>query len=758
MAKVDDSNIELAEKGKNTAIEEAKPTTTETENPLASSPRKKMEKTHTQIQRELNESEKARINAEFLTNTSFKAGVCRMQAVFRGRHHRKQVEQKKFDIIMDFQKSIEERSPLFDMCVFLIFMMFFVFAVMWRVDYDSHYFVQIMRDWVIEEEFPTPETSIYKNFGDVASQQEFWQYLEGPFAGNMFPEEGSEFFPGTAVVGSIRLRQIRVVDSGESGCYVPNMLKSEFKKPCYQEINDNPASPGYNIAKKPFGKNISSFRNASSDKYYNNFVDSFEYDEEKEAKITLYEAWRMTYPSKGGYIVKMPNNMGNAAALKMIQDLKTNKWVDGATRAVIIEFAAYNKQTMIFVQTKLFVEFFTTGGAFTYPQFSVCKLATVGTDMHLKHQQTALLFRIIVFVFVIALIIQEFRELYQEGAKNYFRSIWNYIDLINYGIFVIQMFYFASYYTFQEEIRVQLEGTDATKFIDIGYLSQLYNYVDYIAAMNMLLSTLKIFQYLEANKGMATIIYTLSNTTTAVLPLLVFLVMFVSSFSIAIYVGFNTIDYNLRSLRITFVTLLKSAFGVASGDWESKIMISDRTIGTGLIFAFRLVVGFFLISMVVTIVDVAYNEMKDNLDEEFDNDILVASLRIKLFNAYRWLSDKFPALPKTKVTAIPLSQVLKAKKDKKTKYYQFSTAERLSMMEKVLRRERSLVEQINDNVKEEKDLLRTASRASFNNDFPNLSLDPVQEQKVEEEEHTSEDHRSPSPSKTNRRKNRNQKQ
>ena len=97
----------------------------------------------------------------------------------------------------------------------------------------------------------------------------------------------------------------------------------------------------------------------------------------------------------------MPSNMTNAKASEFIQQLKSNGWIDGASRAVIIEFAAYNKQTMIFVQTKLFVEFFTTGGAFTYPQFAVCKLATVGTETHLYHQRVALGFRIAVFVFVI---------------------------------------------------------------------------------------------------------------------------------------------------------------------------------------------------------------------------------------------------------------------------------------------------------------------------------------------------------------------
>lgn len=319
-----DKDIELAEKG-------------------TSSSRKSLSKTDTQIVRELNAIEAKRIDAEYASNPSFRHAVLKVQAFYRGLSNRRKVEDKKMDLIMNFQRSIEERSPLGDMCIFLIFMMFFVFAVMWRVDYDSHYFVQIMRDWVIEEEFAMEDASIYKNFGDIASEEEFWQFLTGPFSGNMFPDKGSEFFYGTAVVGSVRLRQIRVMDSGSAGCYVPKMLQNEFAKECYQELNDK-SGPDNNIATDTFGNTtiIANLRNKTLDPYYNNFVNAFNYDEEKEARVTLYEAWRLAYPSKGGYIVRMPNNMGNAAASQLINDLHSNNWVDGATRAVIIEFAVYN--------------------------------------------------------------------------------------------------------------------------------------------------------------------------------------------------------------------------------------------------------------------------------------------------------------------------------------------------------------------------------------------------------------------------------
>ena len=111
--------------------------------------------------------------------------------------------------------------------------------------------------------------------------------------------------------------------------------------------------------------------------------------------------------------------------------------------------------------------------------------------------------------------------------------------------------------------------------------------------------------------------------------------------------------------------------------------------------------------MVVTIVDVAYNDMKKTIDEDFNNDVLVASLRIKLNHLYRRLTEYFPMLPKANRTAIPFSQVVKAEEDKK-KYYHWSTEDRLALIEKSIMRER-IVEKIREDVEEEKGLLRKAS-------------------------------------------------
>ena len=63
-----------------------------------------------------------------------------------------------------------------------------------------------------------------KSFNDVATEEEFWQYLQGPFLGNLFPDDcyndpagnapnktncGGILNFNTKIVSGVRFRQIR---------------------------------------------------------------------------------------------------------------------------------------------------------------------------------------------------------------------------------------------------------------------------------------------------------------------------------------------------------------------------------------------------------------------------------------------------------------------------------------------------------------------------------------------------------------------
>ena len=77
-----------------------------------------------------------------------------------------------------------------------------------------------MTDLVVDEEFYVEDTHIYKSMMDVATEEELWQYLRGPFIGNLFPEDcyskqnssecRGKVYRNNYLVGGVRLRQLRV--------------------------------------------------------------------------------------------------------------------------------------------------------------------------------------------------------------------------------------------------------------------------------------------------------------------------------------------------------------------------------------------------------------------------------------------------------------------------------------------------------------------------------------------------------------------
>lgn len=148
----------------------------------------------------------------------------KLQAMFRAKRARAKANEVREEKLRKFENKIKMESPLRSTCYYMMFLVLFAVAVFLRVDSEALYFVTIMDDWVVQEEFSPSDSQIYKNFNDIQSVQEFWQYLNGPFTGNMFRESVSdrtELFPGTVVVGQVNIRGIRVKVGGALDCLVP---------------------------------------------------------------------------------------------------------------------------------------------------------------------------------------------------------------------------------------------------------------------------------------------------------------------------------------------------------------------------------------------------------------------------------------------------------------------------------------------------------------------------------------------------------
>ena len=89
-----------------------------------------------------------------------------------------------------FKKMLKHKNALIDMFIYLVFCGLILIVAAYRATYFEIYDMKkLMTDLIVDEEFYVEDTHIYKSMMDVATEEELWQYLRGPFVGNLFPED-----------------------------------------------------------------------------------------------------------------------------------------------------------------------------------------------------------------------------------------------------------------------------------------------------------------------------------------------------------------------------------------------------------------------------------------------------------------------------------------------------------------------------------------------------------------------------------------
>lgn len=159
----------------------------------------------------------------------------RIQAHFRGHKDRN-----------EFLRMYTDKNALYYMLVYIFFYFLIFLSIGFKkTSQDGFLMSELLRDLIVEEEFISTDSHILKTFHDVATEEEFWQYLSGPLANNLFPEDcyGKDNFmanrscvgtvyTNTILTGGLRLMTHRV-EQGDN-CRVPSAMQSKFDQiGCY---------------------------------------------------------------------------------------------------------------------------------------------------------------------------------------------------------------------------------------------------------------------------------------------------------------------------------------------------------------------------------------------------------------------------------------------------------------------------------------------------------------------------------------------
>ena len=483
---------------------------------------------------------------------------------------------------------LRERLFLKEAIIYLAFMIIFAsVSLSSRPGSHAYYFTEAMRDFFVDEEFTEDDSpNVMKNLMAVGSHDEMWQWLQGPFvgqvdangtlvhSGNLFWDEdynGEEHDTETAkyvfgqnrIIGAIRLRQLRV---RSDSCEIADRFKGIFDE-CYGDYNDD-----------------------ATDK--SEFL-GIEYQTHSELENTI--TWgRLDRYGGGGHVVDLPPNSQEAAAL--LDDIKSRKFVDKATRALFVDFSVYNVNLNLFCVVHILFEMPGTGYVIPLAQFR-----TVRLYRYLFNSDYVLgAFEVLFTFFVLYYVVEEITELWQNGPRAYFKAVWNYFDLANLALFlmVIAIRVYVVNIVYNRKIDLADEGY--LNFAQAAFWMQQEINVN---SFNALLCWIKVFKYLKISQRLSQLSRTLGYAATDLVTFLAMFVIVFLGFSHMAYMAFGDSMRDFRNFGNSMLTLFQAMVGTVNFEGLDS---ANRFLGPVFYMGFMVLVFLIMMNMFLAIVSAAY--------------------------------------------------------------------------------------------------------------------------------------------------------
>ena len=137
---------------------------------------------------------------------------------------------------------------------------------------------------------------------------------------------------------------------------------------------------------------------------------SFKYQSAFKLGGSPYQGTYATYGG-GGHVYELRGQLdyliGNLSLLQK------NNWIDRSTRAVFVEFAAYNPNINLFVVTTMLVEILVSGNLITTAKFECINLMETGNPA------VKILWMVIYMIFVIYFALKSIKQFVKQG--------WSYL-------------------------------------------------------------------------------------------------------------------------------------------------------------------------------------------------------------------------------------------------------------------------------------------------------------------------------------------
>ena len=269
------------------------------------------------------------------------------------------------------------------------------------------------------------------------------------------------------------MRQLR---SKPDSCRVPESLRQTISE-CqadYSMLNEEQRSfePGWTI-------------NQTTAIYSSTIRQAFQYQLGDELNAYVNVGEHATY-SRSGYVYAFRGRLSDLRS--NLSQLHQLQWIDGQTRAVIIQMSLYNSNVQMFTSVTFLVEFLSTSGAWPQAHFQPLNLEGASlnlqhSDFHLSHLGFTSIFHVLCAISYMAFIVYfmtiEVRSIF-HFKFGYFQQIWPWIQLSIIGCSWTGVGVYVWRYHESARIISLFQKTNGYAYINLqlaAYINELFIYL-----------------------------------------------------------------------------------------------------------------------------------------------------------------------------------------------------------------------------------------------------------------------------------------
>lgn len=307
---------------------------------------------------------------------------------------------------------------------------------------------------------------------------------------------------------------------------------------------------------------------------------------------------------KGGYLVHLSNDAAYAAAV--LNRLVWDHWIDKATRAITVDFNAWNAATSTGTAFRAVFELYATGYMTTYVRTYTYRV--LGTDVGTN---------VLVYLVSAAFLAFWLYFITKECQRAYYSfHLWAYVSSFR-NLYVITLLALAGIYiwswvsyVFVVNMYARLVAARAANtYVDLFNAAEGYQTMFTLSGLLGLAFFFKMFEYLGINKRMRTMWMTLYVARADLLAFLVGFLLLVYGFSFAGHFIFGYNSPGFHNPGSSLSTLLR--FPLGDFDYNEQLYDTRAALAPWFFLAFLAMIFLVCLNVAIAILTEAFKTVHE---------------------------------------------------------------------------------------------------------------------------------------------------